>query len=225
MLLIINSSKKLARSVSDTFYYMGILSYGATPSEALSEISTLYRAVLIVSPEELPDAMDYVTRLKSYNSDIPIFAVCNQDYSVKYLDIFDRIFTKTVYTPALSQKIVEYANQNQYVKIGDYRLAGINASWDHLGVSCFARKLKLTKTETMILRFLIRSYPLPVNAQSILKYAFRPGRTPEAASIRTHVSVINKKHAALFDRKLITLMQHEGYIIYTPELIAKEKNM
>lgn len=225
MLLIINSSKKLARSVSDTFYFMGILSYGATPGEALSEISTLYRAVLIISPEELPDAMDYVTRLKAYNSDIPIFAVCAQNFPLSYHDIFDRVFTKAVYTPALSQKIVEYANQNQYLGIGDYRLAGINASWDYLGVSCFGQKLKLTKTEAMILRFLIRSYPLPVNAQSILKYAFRPGRAPEAASIRTHISAMNKKHQAIFDRKLITLMPHEGYVVYTPELIAKEKLM
>ena len=73
MLLIINPSKKVARSVSETFYYMGILSYGATASEGLSEISSLYRAVLIISPEDFPDIVDYIARLKGYKSDIPIY--------------------------------------------------------------------------------------------------------------------------------------------------------
>lgn len=223
MLLIINPSKKLARGVSDTFYYMGILSYGATPTEALSEISQLYRAVLIIYPSELADAKDYVDRLRSYKGDIPIFAISAEEGCAKYEDIFDRVFASPIFSPALAEKIVEYANQNEYAGIGDYRLAGFNASWDHLGISCFSRKLRLTKTEAMILRYLIRSYPLPVNAESILKHAFRPGRAPEAASIRTHISGMNKKFESIFERKMITLVPHKGYIILTPEFISKEK--
>ncbi len=221
MLLIINPSKKLARGVSDTFYYMGILSYGATPSEALSEISQLYRAVLIIFPSELADAKDYVDRLRGYKGDIPVFAICTEDDCAKYEEIFDRVFVKPVFSPTLAKRIVEYANQNEYAGIGDYRLAGFNAGWDHLGISCYSRKLSLTKTEAMILRYLIRCYPLPVNSDSILKHAFRPGRTPEAASIRTHISGMNKKFEIVFKRKMITLVPHKGYIILTPEFSSK----
>ena len=71
MLLIISQSKRLAKSVQETFYYMSILSYGATPHEALSEVSGLYRAVLIINPESFPDINDYVLRLKSYNTALP----------------------------------------------------------------------------------------------------------------------------------------------------------
>ena len=223
MILIINPSKKLARSISDTFYHMGILSYGTTPTEALSEISALYRAVLIISPEDFPDARDFVQRIKRYKSDIPLFALCAKDHPVSYFEYFDCIFTNSIFTPALSQKMVEYAKENGHSEIGDYRLSGINASWDHLGVSCFARQIKLTKTETMILRYLIKSYPLPVNAESILKYAFRPSRAPETASIRTHISGMNKKFEEIFGRKMITLVPHEGYLILTPEYAAGKK--
>ena len=222
MILIINPSKKLARGVSDTFYYMGILSYPATPSEALSEISQLYRAVLIISPGELADARDYVERLRKYKGDIPIFALCQEECHTRYEDIFDRIFVKPIFSPTLAEKILEYANEKEYAGIGDYRLAGFNASWDHLGISCFSRKLRLTKTETMILRYLIRCYPLPVNAEDILKHAFRPGRAPEAASIRTHISGMNKKFEGIFERKMISLVPHKGYIIMAPEFIHRE---
>ena len=58
MLLIISQSKKTAKSIADTFYYMSILAYGANPHEALSEISELYRAVLIIKPTEFADIND-----------------------------------------------------------------------------------------------------------------------------------------------------------------------
>ena len=71
----------------------------------------------------------------------------------------------------------------------------------------------------MILRYLIRSYPVPQNAERILKYAFKPTRAPEAASIRTHLSIMNKKFEKSIGRKMISLEPHRGYIILTPEYI------
>ena len=75
MVLIINTSKKQAQSVSDIFYYMGIISCFATPKEAFSEISDLYRAVIVLNPESFPDIEDFVTKIKSYASSVPIFAI------------------------------------------------------------------------------------------------------------------------------------------------------
>ncbi len=224
MLLIISQNKRIAKSISDTFYYMSILSYAATPHEALSEISEIYRAALIISPESFPDVRDYVNRIKAYKSDLPVFALTEGAELPCYADIFDKTFDFPTFTPALAEKIIKYANDNNCARIGDYRLAGFNASSDVIGVNYFYRKVNLTKTEMMILRFLIRSYPLPKGSNEILKYAFKSSRSPDKNSIRTHISLMNKKFEKYLDKKVLTFIPHKGYIIETPEYkyIAKE---
>ena len=64
MILIINKSKKEARGLSDMFYYMGLPAQGVTPSEALSEVSPVYRAIIVMNPHGLGDVADYVRRLR-----------------------------------------------------------------------------------------------------------------------------------------------------------------
>lgn len=223
MLLIISKTKKIACEVAQTFHYMSILAYGATPAEALSEVSELYRAALVISPELLADTSDFVKRLKSYKSDLPVFAVTDEEVDSELTEIFDAVFRKPTFSPALAEKIISFANCHSRARIGSYMLAGINASSDQVGVTYFDRKLKLTKTEAMILRYLIRSYPLPANARDILKYAFRSSRAPEPSSIRTHISLMNKKLEAVMEKRAIILVSHEGYLIATPEYAAKEK--
>ena len=225
MLLIISQNKRIARSVSETFYYMSILSYAATPHEALSEVSDLYRAVLILNPESFPDINDYVGRIKSYKSDIPIFAITGSEAPSFYPDVFDATFVKPSFTAALAERIIGYANKNNVAKIGDYYLAGFDASSHTVGVNYFYTKVGLTKTEAMILRYLIRSYPVPQTADKILKYAFKPSRAPEAASVRTHLSLMNKKFEETIGRRMIALEPHRGYIILTPEYIKKQKSV
>ena len=217
MLLIICQSKKLAKSVEETFYYMSILAYGATPHEALSEVSGIYRAALIINPDGFPDINDYVNRLKSYKLDLPVFALTESESKPYYSDIFDAIFIKPTMTPHLASKIIDYANKNNRAKIGDYRLAGFDASSNLLGVTYFDRKITLTKTEAMILRYLLRVYPIPQSASKIIKYAFRPSNTPEEASIRTHISGMNKKLNEATGRKMIVHVPRKGYLILTPE--------
>ena len=217
MLLIISQSKRNARSVSDTFYFMSILSYGATPHEALSEISDLYRAALIINPESFPDINDFVSRIKIYKSDLPVFALTDSEPTSFFPDLFDGIFTKSSLTPALAERIISHANETNRARIGHYHLAGFDASSDLLGVKYFYSKIDLTKTEAMILRYLIRSYPIPQSPKSILKYAFRPSRAPEVTSIRTHISLMNKKISSVAGRKMIISLPHKGYMILTPE--------
>lgn len=223
MLLIISKTKKTACDVAETFHYMSILAYGATPSEALSEVSELYRAALVISPELLADAKDFVKRLKGYKRDLPVFAVTDEEVDPELTETFDAVFRKPTFSPALAEKIITFANEHSRARIGDYRLAGINASSDRVGVTYFDKKVKLTKTEAMILRYLIRSYPLPTDAKDILKYAFKSSRAPESASIRTHISLMNKKLEVVMQKRAIVLVAHEGYLIATPEYAAKGK--
>lgn len=217
MLLIISQSKKLSKSIAETFHYMSILAYGATPSEGLKEISKLYRAAIIIHPEEFPDICDYVLRMKSYMKDLPIFALSSESNLPYGEQLFDAIFKNQSMTASLASKIIEYSKTTSRESIGDYRLAGFDASCDVIGVNYFFKRLNLTKTEAMILRYLIRSYPVPQKSDNILKYAFKASRLPDKSSVRTHISIMNKKFESQTGDKLIVGVSHDGYRISTPE--------
>lgn len=217
MLLIISKSKKEARSAAEMFYYMGIISRGASPTEALSEISAFHSAVIIINPDGLSSPEDYCRRLRSY-AHVPIFAISETPTRTDSL-IFDGILKRTSYASRIFKFISEYAYSNSLRAPGSYKLAGIDASVDISIPMYFDKPLPFTKTETMILRTLIATYPTPTPSEDILKYAFRESKAPELSNIRTHISVMNKKFREITGRNIITLSLGEGYRILTPELI------
>lgn len=217
MVLVIDKSKRQRDTITEMFYYMGILAYGAAPMPALSEVSKRYSAVLISSLVGVPDAEDYISKLRSY-SDLPIFGL-----SEEYNPLFDRCFNPNIYSSTLATTIAAYLEERGERPIGIYRLAGIEASADEPRATYFDHDLGFTKTETMILRYLIKVYPAPAPAKDILKYAFRATRRPEAASVRTHISVMNKKFSRLVGVPLTFPSAEVGYIIATPELRQQRK--
>jgi len=225
MVLIISYKNKEARSLSEIFYFMGILSYGTTLYEGLSEISPLYRAIILVHPEKFPDPRDYVERIRSYSSSIPVFGISDDLKSMKQCEEYlSMTFKYATYSSILASKMAKYAHEHKLPVLGDYRVAGINAAADQTNVTCFERPIVLTKTQKMILRFLIRSYPNPMMTRKILKYAFRQSRVPENSTVRTHISIINKKYREMFGRNIITMLPFEGYVIITPKLV-KDRNL
>ena len=223
MILIINTSKRKAQAIGDIFYYMGIISYAATPLEALAEVSETYRAILVVDPDSLPDADSYVDKLRSYGARTPIFAITADVNSRRYNELFDGVFADDIYSSKLIEKIVTYQHERHLPIISQYKLGGIDASCDTDKISVFDRVLTFTKTETMILRYLIRSYPTAQSAEEILKYAFKPLRKPEASGIRTHLSVMNKKFRELKGKNLFIAIPNTGYVIATPEIMQSIK--
>ena len=219
MVLIIDSTKRKARAISDIFYYMGVLSYAAIPSEAFSEISNLYTAVLVLCPEKLPDAENFVERLRSYDSRIPIFAVTDASPDLYPEGIFNGSYPDSIYSSTLVEEIVKYQMRRNLPLTAHYRLAGIDASCDKEGVTVFDKGISFTKTETMILRYLISSYPIPQSAAEIIKYSFKPTKKPEITSIRTHVSVMNRKFRKVKGKNLFLNIQGKGYVVSTPEIL------
>lgn len=223
MVLIIDSAKRNARSVCDIFYYMGIPSFAASPSEALSEISPIYKAALILDPEKLADAGDFVTRLRRYNSLLPVFAISAEPMSKSMTHLFDGCYSESISSAKLVEEIIIYQINKHLPIIGNYKLAGINASCDTYTPTVFDKSINLTKTETMILRYLICTYPNPTSAQDILKYAFKQTKKPELASIRTHISVMNKKFRDVRGRNLFLGIPGVGYVVSTPEILSEIK--
>ena len=217
MVLIISSSKKRAQLINDIFYYMGVISYAVTPSEAYSEFSGIYRAALIIEPDTLPDAEELVTKLRSYAGSVPIFAISDKK---NYNDgAFDGTFSDSIYSSTLVEEIVRYQNEHMLPLSAHYRLAGIDASCTNERVAVLDKTISFTKTETMILRYLIAYYPTPQSAKRIVKYAYKPTKKPEISSIRTHISVMNKKFRDLTGRNLLLSLDKEGYVVSTPELV------
>ena len=71
----------------------------------------------------------------------------------------------------------------------------------------------------MILRYLIASYPTPQSAKKLVKYAYKPAKKPEVSSIRTHISVMNKKFREATGKNLCLAIDKQGYVISTPQIL------
>lgn len=224
MVLIVHRKRMAAKTVSDVFHYMNILSRPVTPTEALSEISLMYRAVIVLDPETLPEPREFVGRLKSYAATVPVFAVGDNLKGFSELDAFDGHFKLSCFCVRLACYMADYCKKHKLPCLGEYKAAGLNATCDLPTVYYFNDELDLTKTEAMITRLMIRSYPLPIKASEVLKYAFKQTRLPEATSVRTHISSINRKFKKLANRPLIIMIPSEGYVLLTPE-IKKMKNL
>lgn len=216
MIIVISQNKKIAKDISNTFYTFGILSQGVSPHEALSEISNMYRLILIVKPEGFPDISDYLKRLRSYNSSIPIFALTDPEYASVFKDTFDRVYTKPDVTTRLATKMAEHLYAIQPIVFGEYHIGGFHASVYDYPVTYFDIPINLTKTETMILRYLSVAYPTPQKSSQIIKYAFRAGSETTEASVRTHISMMNKKFENTINKRMIEFSDNEGYIVLTP---------
>ena len=223
MVLIIHANKRKAQAISDIFYYMGVLSYAATPTEAYLEISEHYRVALVVDPEELPDAESFVDKLRSYCRGVPIFSICAHQSCRDLSAFFDGCLPDNIYSSTLIEEIVRYQKEHNLPLSTKYTMAGIDASCDADAARIFDTPITFTKTETMILRYLTVAYPEPKDAYSILRYAFKPLRKPEETSIRTHISVMNKKFRAINGRNLFLAIPNEGYVISTPEMLSAYK--
>ena len=218
MILIIDRYKKNSAPISEMFYYMGVLSKAISINETFSEISPVYRAIILISPERFPDIEDYLLKLREYNSSAPIFAMGNP--GKEYAHFFDDIFSRDAFGTTMISRILDYTGERDLPQPGDYRLAGIDISCDIYTATYFSRPLPFTKTEAMIVRYMIITYPRPLKAEEILKYSFRDSRTPEISNIRTHISIINKKFRKIAGRNLIQMLPGEGYRILTPALMS-----
>ena len=217
MILIISKTKRQAAEISDILHFMGIVSSAATPSEALNEISPIYRAVIISEPEKIYDEGDFLRRLRSYASKIPIFSLGEP----KSPELYEANLTPTLSAAKIVSEIMNYTKSHSLDSPGDYRLSGFDLSVSLSTPMYLSKALPFTRTEAMIMRTMAKFYPEPLSAAKIIKYAFRNSRKPEASSIRTHVSSINKKFRKIAERNLITAYNGKGYIILTPEIMEE----
>jgi len=214
MLLIVSPTEKHGAAISEIFHFMGIVNRATPPAKAFSEVSGIYRAILIITPEKLADPYEFVRALRRLSLGSAVFALTE---SCSYSDIFDATFKENIFSSTLYSKMNEFIRARGAVPLGEYRLSGIDASVELDGVYYFGEHIRLTKTEAMILRYLICTYPAHSDTRDILTHAFRQGRIPESSNVRTHISSINKKFRARFGKNVIASQDKAGYTILTPE--------
>jgi len=211
MILVIDTNPKAARNLSDMLFYMGFLSHAITPKELASEYDARYRAILLTNPTSLYDTEDFVRKIRSISSTIPIFAISSG--KCERSELFNRVYERGGYAARLAEDMVCYCDEMGLEIPGHYTAVGLDVSADLSVPTYFSQPMPFTKTEAMILRYLVRSYPTPVKAEEIRKYAYRPTKLPEVSNIRTHVSLINKKFRELTGKSLIRSQEGEGYLI------------
>ena len=221
MILVINKSKKEAETLASSFRYMGIPARGELPERAATEVSTFYRAIVLSSPEKLPDEREFIARIRSYISEIPIFALTDNKDSLKasYAGVAPRASTAA----RLYKLINKHCESQSLLSPGEFLLAGIDASIELGAIAYFFEPLPFTKTERLIIRLLLRAYPSPLPPKTILKYAFKQSSLPEASSIRTHICAINRKSRERIGVNLIVSLDG-GYVILTP-VLARERHI
>ena len=224
MILVIDKSAKNAMTISGMFRYMGYISYHSIPSAALREVNNRYRAIIICNPERIIGCDSLVKSLREFSLSSPVFAISDNYIELKkdtyYSSIFDDIYKERTYSSTVVSAIKKYQTEHDLPIIGEYRLAGIDASATIKIPHLCDTPLNFTKTELSILRYLIRTYPLRAKAKDIIKHCFNPMKYPDISNVRTQISFMNKKFKEIAGRPWIDSEMREGYRIVTPVAMA-----
>ncbi|MBQ7355838.1 MAG: hypothetical protein IJW66_00405 [Clostridia bacterium] len=211
MILVISNTKANGTPYTNALRYFGLVAFQETPARALSEISPRISAVLIATPEAIADESDFVKRIKAYDKSVPVFAIKDAP-----CEAYDGCIPKAHSASLAYESMQKYINSMGLRPLGTYKLAGLDVSAGLKPQSYSFLDIKFTDTESFIIRYLIRSFPVRQTARDIIKYAYPRGTMSCEAVIRTHIAKINKKFSNLTGRRLITSEVGEGYIIDTP---------
>ena len=218
MVLVVHRRKAKAKYLADILRFNNVLAYAATPPEALSEISLMYRAVIVLDPEHLPVPREFVERLRRYASTVPIFAIGDNLKDFRDLGVFDGHFKYSCFSARLVWYMAKICKKKKLPCVGEYKAGGLDATCDQKVVHYFFDELPLSKTEAMVLRVLIRAYPRPFTKFQVEKYAFKKSKPPDPQTVKTQICAINRKFRSLIDRPLIIRIPDEGYVLFTPEI-------
>lgn len=211
MILVISDTISHGRVYANALRYFGLLAFQETAPRALAEITPSVSAVLITAPDSLADEKDYVRRIRSYNKEVPIFAIKSSD-----CDVYDLCIPCDRSPSAVYEAMQEYISRTARAPLGTYKLAGLDVSAARKTSLYSFLDIKFTTTELFILRYLIRSFPIRQTAKDIIKYAYPKNAQSCEAVIRTHISKINHKFYKLTDRYLICSEPGAGYLMDTP---------
>ena len=214
MLLIINSQRKRAVRLSEALRLMGYLSYPMLPSEIGAKISPQFKAGIIFLDGKIADLGALIRTVRAYNRSLPLFLVGDGEYPKNEILMS---LPDDLSGAATVKAIISELQKRELPLPGDYRALGFIASVDSPTVTYFGTPLRLTRSETMILRYLIASYPTPRSAKDILSYAYRQSKLPESGCVRTQLSCMNRKLREASGRAMTEYIPERGYRLISPD--------
>ena len=209
MILIIDNDTVLTHALSEIFNFAGI---PTTIAERYRQVAhpDRYRAVIFTSPEDDSDALAARAQL-SRSSLIAVFREHREKSK-----LYDRVVFARSISSGLTRTVAEVQSELSLPSSLEYRLSGIDASVELKNVCYyFDTPIKLTRTECMILRFAIASFPVPVTSRQIAHHVFRRDRMPDESNVRTHICSLNKKFMSAVGRRIISSSEG-GYTVLTP---------
>ena len=119
MILIVARNKRDADAFAQSFHFMGILAYAATPNTALSEIGRGFHSALFVG-DGLSEYEELVHSMRSYSIDCPMFAVHTSLESKA--SFFDAELRWSGYISELAYEIMKYQKECYLMKFKDLHL-------------------------------------------------------------------------------------------------------
>lgn len=221
MLLIADTKLKRGRDLADMLRWMGIVALADKPMNVLCELRHSISALIVVNPHELPDARDYISKVRSYARTLPLFAISDQSGQDELSHLFLRVFTSNIMTSTLVSVIRDEQARAALRPLGDYIFAGVDASCTHDDILCRGRSVSMTARQKMILRYLLTTYPERVSPDAIARHVYRPGTEPEDSCIRAHICAINKKIGAILGHPVIDSLRSSGYRVVTAEVLRR----
>ena len=210
MILIFDKTKEMSASLGDTMQHIGVLTLPYSYDEPL-DVPRECRCALLIRPERAENLNLTLNTLRRVVPGLPIIAL--SAYERLPLDMIDLTLPTSLYASEIYRKIKELTDIRSLPSPGDYSKYGIDASARLTRPEFRGKEVPFTKTERMILRALIRCYPRPLLADELLFYAFRYSRMPAPSSIRTHISVMNRKFNRRFGLRAVLHIPSMGYIL------------
>ena len=213
MILVIHTTNYKAQRFAESIKSRGFLAVGAAAKDALKELGPRYRAIIVLEPIQIEYMHTLVDTLNTSVFATPIFTVGEPSLKINS----ELKFSHDTSAKDVVKKIAAYLNFYGFLSVGNYRAGGFDASVYSKDTTFLDEKIPLTKTECMILRYIIKSYPVPQPIKEILRAVFPHSKPPQPSDVRAHISNMNEKFCHYIGRQKIKFVKDVGYVLITPE--------
>ena len=209
MVLVIDRDKDYAEALADIFRFCRIPAYSLHPSEAPAEQKSGYRAILLGRGEEAVEEIGFLRGLREHFEGIPILALCDSPPSVRLYNRADGCIIGC--DGSLPQRLTKAVSALGCVAPDEYRLGRVEILMDGVRRIEDGAYMKISKTETMILRVIASFAPHRIRSEDAVKYASPPLRAPGESVIRTHICALNKRARLILGHGIVDHSPEKGY--------------
>ena len=215
MIHIVDSDPAMLLRFRLIFFRFGIHSDGCNyrKLDCLIEAGKV-SLVFLVSPFSPDKPPRLCQTLRSKYPALPVVSLLDKSHAQQTLPDPSEYIIRPPYSPAsMVEQLLKI--RRDATGLDPVHLAAYGAA-DNIFLDCptfFGTPLPLTRIERSILRYLISISPRTADAAEILYHCTKPGSTPMANNVPTHICRINRKSSELMNRRVIECLAGTGYKI------------